>query len=213
VTAPIIELKLFLNRVFSSGVTAQLFVQIAHGGWNFLAPFYLIQGLGFSASFAGLLILPFHLVRLILSPISGAISDKMGTLLPSLLGKILLLGGLLALSRLGFDAPSWQIALVIGVAGAGLSIFLPPNNSAIMGYVPQSRLSSASGVLATSRSIGVSIGTALAAAAYASSLGGAGLPLPGIASPAVIAAFRDGMLVVTLTSALGILAILWRGRD
>ena len=210
---PIIELDLFASRVFSSGVMAQLFVQIAHGGWNFLAPFYLIHGIGFSASFAGFLILPFHLVRVILSPVSGAISDNLGTLLPSLLGKIILLGGLLALSQLGLDSPTWQIGLVIGLGGAGLSIFLPANNSAIMGYVPQTYLSSASGFLATSRSIGTAIGTALAAALYANALGGAGLPSTGIASPAVIGAFNDGITVVTLTSALGILAILWRGRD
>ena len=77
VSTPVIQLKLFANRVFSSGVGAQLFVQIAHGAWNFLAPFLLINGIGHSASFAGLMILPFHLVRLVLSPLSGTLSDRL----------------------------------------------------------------------------------------------------------------------------------------
>ena len=42
---PVIQLDLFKSRVFSSGVTAQSFAQMAHGGWNFLAPFLLITGI------------------------------------------------------------------------------------------------------------------------------------------------------------------------
>ena len=103
VSAPVIQLKLFANRVFSSGVGAQLFVQIAHGAWDFLAPFLLIDGIGHSASFAGLLILPFHLVRLVFSPLSGTLSDRLGTRLPSAFGHLTFLGGLLALTRLGPD--------------------------------------------------------------------------------------------------------------
>ena len=103
VSAPVIQLKLFANRVFSSGVGAQLFVQIAHGAWDFLAPFLLIDGIGHSASFAGLLILPFHLVQLVFSPLSGTLSDRLGTRLPSAFGHLTFLGGLLALTRLGPD--------------------------------------------------------------------------------------------------------------
>ena len=103
VSAPVIQLKLFANRVFSSGVGAQLFVQIAHGAWDFLAPFLLIDGIGHSASFAGLMILPFHLVRLVFSPLSGTLSDRLGTRLPSAFGHLTFLDGLLALTMLGPD--------------------------------------------------------------------------------------------------------------
>ena len=103
VPAPVIQLKLFANRVFSSGVGDQLFVQIAHGAWDFLAPFLLIDGIGHSASFASLLILPFHLVRLVFSPLSGTLSDRLGTRSPSAFGHLTFLDGLLALTRLGPD--------------------------------------------------------------------------------------------------------------
>lgn len=211
-STPVIQLKLFANRVFSSGVAAQLFVQIVHGAWNFLAPFLLIIGIGHSASFAGLMILPFHLVRLVLSPLSGMLSDRLGTRLPSALGHLTLLGGLLALTRMGPDPSSWQLLLGIVIGGAGLSVFLPANNSAIMGFVPRDYLSSASGFLATSRAIGTSVGVALAAAVYASTLGPSGSQGEAISSATVFTAFGDGITVVSLVSAVGILAILLRGR-
>ena len=131
---PVIQLNLFKSRVFSSGITAQFFAQMAHGGWNFLAPFLLIIGMGYSASIAGLILLPFHTIRLVLSPISGALSDRFGTRSTSLVGHLTLLCGLIVLTSLRADAPIWQYLVVITIGGAGLSIFLPANNSAIMGF-------------------------------------------------------------------------------
>lgn len=211
-SSPIIELKLFTNRVFSSGVSAQVFVQILHGGWNFLAPFLLIQGIGHSATLAGVIILPFHVVRLVVSPVSGFLSDRFGTRGPSALGHLVLLGGLLLLTRLGADSPTWQFILMIAIGGAGISIFLPANNSAIMGSVPANYLSSASGFLATSRNFGLAIGTALAAAVYASSLELESTKVAELTSKAAITASADGLTLVGIVSAVGILAICLRGR-
>ena len=199
---PVIQLDLFKSRVFSSGVTAQIFAQMAHGGWNFLAPFLLITGMGYTASIAGLILLPFHTIRLVLSPISGTLSDRFGTRLTSLVGQLTLLCGLIVLTTLGTGTPIWQYLVVITIGGSGLSIFLPANNSAIMGFVPRDSLSSASGFLATSRSIGNSMGMALAAAVYSSSF----------TSDGAVHAVSQGIMVVVAVSGIGLVAIVLRGR-
>ena len=209
---PVIQLTLFKSRVFSSGVTAQFFAQMAHGGWNFLAPFLLITGMGYSASIAGLILLPFHTIRLVLSPISGVLSDRFGTRLTSLVGHLTLLCGLIVLTTLETDAPIWRYLVVITIGGAGLSIFLPANNSAIMGFVPQDSLSSASGFLATSRSMGNAMGMALAAAVYSRALGSGGLGEVITASTEAVNAVSQGITVVTTVSAIGLVAIILRGR-
>lgn len=209
---PVIQLGLFKSRVFSSGVTAQFFAQMAHGGWNFLAPFLLITGMGYSASIAGLIVLPFHTIRLVLSPISGVLSDRFGTRLASIIGHLTLLAGLIVITRLGHDAPIWQYIVVITVGGAGLSIFLPANNSAIMGFVPQDSLSSASGFLSTSRSIGNSMGMALGSAVYAGIIGSGGVREVGLASKEAVDAVGQGIMVVAIVSAFGLVAIALRGR-
>ena len=209
---PVIQLTLFKSRVFSSGVTAQFFAQMAHGGWNFLAPFLLITGMGYSASIAGLILLPFHTIRLVLSPISGVLSDRFGTRLTSLVGHLTLLCGLIVLTTLETDAPIWRYLVVITIGGAGLSIFLPANNSAIMGFVPQDSLSSASGFLATSRSMGNAMGMALAAAVYSRALGSGGLGEVITASTEAVNAVSQGITVVATVSAIGLVAIILRGR-
>ena len=209
---PVIQLTLFKSRVFSSGVTAQFFAQMAHGGWNFLAPFLLITGMGYSASIAGLILLPFHTIRLVLSPISGVLSDRFGTRLTSLVGHLTLLCGLIVLTTLETDAPIWRYLVVITIGGAGLSIFLPANNSAIMGFVPQDSLSSASGFLATSRSMGNAMGMALAAAVYSRALGSGGLGEVITASTEAVNAVSQGLTVVATVSAIGLVAIILRGR-
>ena len=209
---PVIQLNLFKSRVFSSGVMAQFFAQMAHGGWNFLAPFLLITGMGYSASIAGLILLPFHTIRLVLSPISGVLSDRFGTRLTSLVGHLTLLCGLIVLTTLETDASIWRYLVVITIGGAGLSIFLPANNSAIMGFVPQDSLSSASGFLATSRSMGNAMGMALAAAVYSRALGSGGLGEVITASTEAVNAVSQGITVVTTVSAIGLVAIILRGR-
>ena len=185
---------------------------MAHGGWNFLAPFLLITGMGYSASIAGLIVLPFHTIRLVLSPISGGLSDKFGTRPASFLGHLTLLMGLVLITKLGTDSPIWQYIVIITIGGAGLSIFLPANNSAIMGSVPRDSLSIASGFLATSRSIGNSVGMALAAAIYASTLG-SDIALKAVNAPIeALNAVNQGITVVAIVSAIGLVAIVLRGR-
>jgi len=212
-SSPIIDLNLFKNQVFSSGMASQLFMQIAQGGWNFLAPFYLIYGMGYSSSMAGLIILPFHLIRLIFSPIGGVLADRYGSQIPAAGGGILLLGGLFLISSLASDAGLWLIVLTILIAGSGLSIFLPANNSSIMGNVPLRNLSSASSFLAGSRAVGASIGIALAAAAYTffsdrERVDGASYIENGSTDT-----FEKALLLVIFASLIGIPVILARGKE
>jgi DHA2 family multidrug resistance protein len=114
---PVIQFNLFRNRVFSSGVTSQFLGQMAHGGWNFLAPFLLITGMDYSASISGLIVLPFHTIRLVLPSISGALSDKFGTRPASFLGHLTLLMGLVMITKLGTDSPIWQYIVIITIGG------------------------------------------------------------------------------------------------
>ena len=138
--------------------------------------------------------------------------DKFGTRSASLIGHLTLLVGLIVLTQLRSDAPIWLYIVIITIGGSGLSIFLPANNSAIMGFVPRDSLSIASGFLATSRSMGSSIGMALAAAIYASTLG-SGKVSEAINTPIeAVYAVNQGITVVAIVSAIGLVAIILRGR-
>jgi predicted MFS family arabinose efflux permease len=63
-----------------------------------------------------------------------------------------------------------DIIPTLALFGLGMGLFQSPNNSSIMGAVSQDRLGTASAMAATSRQVGISLGTALAGTIYSGQL-------------------------------------------
>jgi MFS family permease len=106
----------------------------------------------------------------ITAPVSGALSDKVGSRLPGMLGMGVLAGGLFLLSRLGSATETWMVVLALAVAGSGTGTFISPNTSALMGAAPRSRQGIASGVQATARNFGMVLGIGMAGAIFTTHL-------------------------------------------
>lgn len=163
---PMLDLSLFSNRLFTTSTTSALFNYMALFSILFLMPFYLLQGRGLSPSQAGLILTAQPIVMAIIAPLSGTLSDRVGTRLPAVLGMVILAAGLFLLSRLGPTTPLPLVALTLGVAGLGTGTFISPNNSALMGSAPRHRQGIAAGILATARSAGMVLGVGLAGAIF-----------------------------------------------
>ena len=105
-------------------------------------PFYLINGRGLSPAQAGLMLTAQPLVMAVAAPLSGTLSDRIGSRLPSTLGMLILAGGLFLLSRLS-PARHSHMVLGLAVAGLGTGIFISPNNSVLdgLGAAPSARAS------------------------------------------------------------------------
>jgi MFS family permease len=102
----------------------------------------------------------------IAAPLSGALSDRIGSRLPATLGMSILAAGLFLLSRLGAQSALSQAVLALMVAGLGIGIYISPNTSALMGAAPRSQQGIASGIMATARSVGMVLGVGLAGAIF-----------------------------------------------
>jgi MFS family permease len=100
----------------------------------------------------------------LVAPLSGALSDRVGTRLPSTIGMVILTGGLLLFSRVAPDTPPGVVVALLAVAGLGTGVFISPNNSALMGSAPAGRQGIAAAVLATARSLGMVLGIGIAGA-------------------------------------------------
>lgn len=162
---PMLDLSLFQNRLFIAGTLSTLLNFSAQYIMTFLTPFYLTQK-GLSASAAGAVMTAFPAVMLIVSPISGALSDKMGARGLSTLGAAISALGIFLMSTLTLDSPIWHIVLVLAVFGIGNGLFQSPNNSSVMGSVPRDRLGIASSFLATMRNVGMVMGIAIGGAVF-----------------------------------------------
>lgn len=166
ITNPMLDLSLFARRLFTTSTVSAILNYICVYGILFLMPFYLIQGRQLSASQAGLLLSAMPVAMAVVAPVSGTLSDWVGSRLPSVLGMAILAAGLFLLARLGPQAPLAQVALALGVAGLGIGIFVSPNTSALMGSAPRHRQGIAAGILATARNVGMVLGVGLSGAVF-----------------------------------------------
>ena len=163
---PLLDLNLFKNRVFSASVISGVLNYIAVFSILLLMPFYLLQGREFTPSQAGLLLTVQPIVMAMVAPISGSLSDRIGTRIPSVMGMLVLTLGIFLMSRLGPASSIIQIGLTLAIVGFGTGTFISPNNSAIMGAAPRERQGIAAGLLATARSTGMVLGVGLAGAIF-----------------------------------------------
>jgi len=166
VIQPVLDLSLFRNRVFSMASITNLIQMTAGSTGLVLIPFFLIGGLLLSTSTVGMLMAIIAVPPVILSPISGWLSDRIGNRIPMVVATICFSAALFSASRLGIESSILDIALVLLLFGVGMGIFMAPNQSAVIGAAPRRNLASAMGVANTMRLLGSSIGTALAGALY-----------------------------------------------
>jgi EmrB/QacA subfamily drug resistance transporter len=164
ISHPMLDLSLFRQRIFSAAVASATLNYISIYSLIFLMPFYLIQGRGLNTAQAGLLLTAQPLVMALAAPLSGTLSDRIGSRAPATLGMLILAAGLALLSRLGAQTPLGYVAAGLAIAGLGTGIFISPNTSALMGSAPRHRQGIAAGMLATSRSVGMVLGVGLAGA-------------------------------------------------
>ncbi|MDP2183000.1 MAG: MFS transporter [Actinomycetota bacterium] len=169
---PMLDLSLFASRTFSGTTLSALLNYITVYTVVFITPFYLIQGRGLTAQRAGLLLAVQSIVMAVIAPISGTLSDRIGSRKPAVTGMVVLAGAMAWMASLGADAPLVQVAAALALVGLGTGIFISPNNSALMGAVPRTRLGIASGVLVEARNVGMVLGVGLAGAVLTTVLGG-----------------------------------------
>ena len=168
--APMLDLSLFRIPLFSASAGSAVLNYICVYSITFLLPFYLIQGRGLNPAQAGLLLTIQPVIMAISAPISGTLSDRIGSRLPGMLGMGLLAVGLVLLSRIGPDSGLWLVVLGLAVAGAGTGTFISPNTSALMGAAPRARQGIASGVQGAARNFGMVLGIGLAGAIFTTQL-------------------------------------------
>jgi EmrB/QacA subfamily drug resistance transporter len=208
VPAPMLDLTLFRARAFSAAVLSAVCNYVCVFSIAFLMPFYLIHGRGLSASRAGTLLVAQPLVMALVAPLSGALSDRIGSRGPAAVGMTTLGAGILLMSRLGPEEPLVDVVRALVVTGLGTGTFISPNSSALMGSAPGHRQGIAAGVLGTARSVGMVLGIGLAGAVFTTVLARAEAHA---STTAVFDGIRAGFLAASLVAALGVVAALARG--
>ncbi len=220
---PLLDLTLFRNRLFAVANLTQFLNGLARMGLLFLLVFFFQGPQGDTPVMAGLLVLPLPVGMFLFSPISGFMSDHIGSRLPSSLGLVLSGVGLLGMAltiNVGVSYP--LLALWLGITGAGAGLFNSPNASSIMASVPAAQRGVASGIRMLVAFTGSMISIAFVLAIVTSSLpksamlrifSGVATGLPAAQVTPFITGVRIALLVLGLVSLLTAPLSLMRGPE
>ena len=205
VRSPMLDLRLFGSRAFSAATGSAVLNYICAYSIVFVLPFYLIRGRGLGPARAGLIMAAQSVVMAVVSPMSGALSDRIGSRLLSTSGMALIGGGLLLLARLGPGSPLHSVIIALAVVGLGAGLFGSPNNSALMGAAPRERQGIAAAMMATARNVGMVLGVGLAGAVFTSVLA-----RHDSAADSLYAAARASFLAAAIVAGAGVVVSMVR---
>jgi EmrB/QacA subfamily drug resistance transporter len=166
VTQPMIDLRLFANRLFSINLVTGFLTFMASAGTTILMPYYLQTVMGYTPQKTGLLMAVVPIALGIISPISGSLSDRFGTRPLTVIGLAFMLFGYILVSTLQTDTTALGYILRFLPIGIGAGIFQSPNNSEIMSSAPRESLGVASGLLSLTRTLGQTTGIAILGAIW-----------------------------------------------
>jgi len=130
--SPMLDLRLFTHRPFLLGNMSTLFNAMGRLGVTFLFVFYFQGPEGFDPIKAGLLLSPIAASMLVVSPISGWLSDRHGSRWLALSGLVLTTIGLALMAFIGQNTAYWYVAFAMSVMGIGSGLFNSPNTRLIM---------------------------------------------------------------------------------
>ena len=208
---PLIDLRLFRNRLFSVNLITGFVTFVAIAGSTFLVPFYLQNVLRYDTRDIGVLLAVVPVAMGVIAPLSGALSDRFGARPITVTGLAMLLIGYVAVSTLDEATSALGYLLRFLPIGVGMGIFQSPNNSAIMGTAPRERLGIVSGLLAITRTFGQTAGIAVIGAAWATAVTTrAGVSTATAAPPAAqVAALHDTIAGVAVAVAGALALSVW----
>jgi MFS family permease len=221
---PVVDLDLLLkNRLFAAANLAALLNYMALAAIGVLTAVYLQVVQHRSPALTGWVMLGQPLMQAVLSPLSGRLSDRIGSRALTTGGMATIAAGMVLLATAPQAAGLERIVAGRVVAGVGLAAFSAPNASAIMGSVRRDQLGLASSFLALMRVSGQALSLGVLGGIAASQLGRLGGQLifsrgraaAAALGPRVAADFASGYRLAMLAGAglavVGALVSLTRG--
>lgn len=124
-------------------------------------PVLLARRGGWSPAEIGLMLATISAGAFLLSPLGGALSDRVGRRLPAVAGSVLLVAGLAPLAIAPDTIGSVGLGATLALAGIGVGLATPALQTSALEQVPVSAAGAASGVVSTSRYIGSITGALL----------------------------------------------------
>ena len=146
-SAPMMPLRLFSSRLFSTVNVVTVLIYAALGGVSFFLVLQLQTTAGFSPLLAGTALLPLTVLMLAFSSRAAKLGSRIGPRIPLTAGPLLAAAGVLLMLRIGPGASYAADVLPAGIAlGAGMTLLVAPLTATVLESVEVERAGTASGV-------------------------------------------------------------------
>jgi len=194
---PMVEFGLFADRSFVGAIGVAFIVSFAMLGMFFFLALYMQNILGFTPLEAGVRFLPSTLMIVVVAPISGRLTDRIGARWLITAGLALVAFSLYRFTLIDAATTYGDLLPSFVLMGIGIALTMSPMSTAAMNAVHDSKAGIASGLLSMMRMVGGTFGVAATGAifqgAVGTSLGGLEPGQAGAASEAARNAFIDGL--------------------
>ncbi|MFW7385268.1 DHA2 family efflux MFS transporter permease subunit [Vagococcus fluvialis] len=158
---PMLNFSVFKHRIFTlSSITNFVVIMGLYGGM-ILLPLYIQNVRGVSPMTSGMVLLPGAIIMAIMSPITGALYDRIGARYLSFTGLIILSIGTFMFTLIDMNTTVTYLAIMQGVRSFGLGLALMPIQTDALNDLPLELMSHGSAMYNTIRQIAGSLGTAL----------------------------------------------------
>ena len=168
--APMLPIRMFRRREFTAANLAGLCMIASLTGAVFLVAQYCQLVLGESPLATGVRLLPWTATPLLIAPVAGRLSDRIGRRVVLASGLLLQAIGLSWFAAVAGPATSYvAMALPLLIAGVGISMAIPTAATAALSAVAPEQLGRASGVNSTLQRFGAVFGVAVVTTVFTAS--------------------------------------------
>lgn len=219
---PVLDLRLFTqSRTFSAGNLTAFLNYISTFAIVFVFSIYLTVIEGLRPSTSGLILTAEPIMMVIFSPISGRLSDKIGSRGLASLGMLLIAVALFAIYLMLGKVRPEDMVWPLGVVGVGFGLFSAPNTNSVMSSISRQDSGSASGILGTMRFMGQLMSISVIGSILAVSMprtlllelfSGVAADISAFDVTAFVTGMREGMLLASVLCFLGVFTSLVRNR-
>ena len=166
---PIVDLRVFKNRTYATGVAMMTVLGFVLYGSTVLLPLWLQMLMGYPALQSGFAMLPRGLGSFLFMPLVGILMGKIESRKLLIFGLIVAGFSLLQLARLNLQAGYWDIFWPQILQGASIGLLFVPLTTITNDSIPKEQMGNATSLFNLMRNIGASIGISMVTTIYSRS--------------------------------------------
>ncbi|MDE6299077.1 MAG: MFS transporter [Muribaculaceae bacterium] len=164
---PLLPVDLFKNSMYTMSIVTSVCSFIAQNVTMIALPFLYLNNFHFSEITTGLLMTPWPIATMIVSPIAARYVEKHNPGATAAVGMLVFVAGVTLLLLSGSSPAEWNIAWRMAICGVGFGMFQTPNNIVMVMATPVNRSGGAGGMQSTARLVGQTLGATAVSTIFA----------------------------------------------